>query len=71
MKKRNLFCMRLLLLSMLCLSASTVMAEDMVLQVWLADGQVMSINLNEEPRTTYNDGNHGIPPTKTTVPDPS
>ena len=67
MKKRNLFCIRLLLLSVLCLFASTVIAEDLVLQVWLGDGQVMSINLNEEPRTTYNDGNLVITTTKTTI----
>ena len=67
MKKRNLFCIRLLLLSVFCLFVSTVMAEDLVLQVWLADGQVMSINLNEEPRTTYNDGNLVITTTKTTI----
>jgi hypothetical protein len=67
MKKRNLFGMRLLLLSVFCLFVSTVMAEDQVLKVWLADGQVMSTNLNEEPRTTYNDGNLVITTTKTTI----
>ena len=67
MKKRNLFCMRLLLLSVLSLFSSTVKAEDMVLQVWLADGQILSINLSEEPRTTYNDGNLVITTTKTAI----
>ena len=67
MKKQKLLCMRLLLLSVLFLFTSTVMAEDLVLQVWLADGQVMSINLNEEPRTTYDDGNLVFTTTKTTI----
>lgn len=58
---------KVLLLAVLCLCSSAIKADDMVLQVWLADGQTMSINLNEEPRTTYSDGNLVIMTTKTTV----
>lgn len=54
-----------LLLSVLLPSA--VKAEDMVLQVWQADGKVMNINLNEQPVTTYSDGKLIITTTKTTV----
>ena len=42
-------------------------ADDKVLQILLSDGQVVSINLNEEPRTTYQDGNLVITSTKNTV----
>ena len=41
--------------------------EGMVLQVLLSDGQVVSIDLNEEPRTTYRDGNLVITSTKNTM----
>lgn len=64
-KKRTMT--KVLLLAVLCLCSSAIKADDMVLQVWLADGQTMSINLNEEPRTTYSDGNLVIMTTKTTV----
>ena len=59
--------MKMLLLVVLCLCSSAIKADDMVLQVLLADGQTMSINLNEEPRTTYSDGNLIITTTKTTI----
>ena len=39
------------------LVAITVKADDTVLQVWFSDGQVISINLNDNPKTTYKDGN--------------
>ena len=42
-------------------------ADDLVLQVWQADGKVMNISLNEEPVTTYSDGQLIIRTTKTTV----
>lgn len=42
-------------------------ADDLVLQVWQADGKVMNINLNEQPVTTYSDGQLIITTTKTTV----
>ena len=58
---------KVLLLAVLCLCSSAIKADDMVLHVWLADGQTMSINLSEEPRTTYSDGNLVIMTTKTTV----
>ena len=44
-----------------------VMADDLVLQVWQANGKVMNISLNEEPVTTYSDGQLIIRTTKTTV----
>ena len=42
-------------------------ADDIVLQVWQTDGQVMSINLTDEPKTTYVDGNFVITTTRTTI----
>ena len=42
-------------------------ADDLVLQVWQADGKVMNISLNEQPVTTYSDGQLIIRTTKTTV----
>ena len=48
----------------------TIMAGknyDAVLQIWLSDGQVTVVNLSEEPRTTYSDGNLTITTTKTTI----
>jgi hypothetical protein len=31
-------------------------ADDKVLQIWQSDGQVMTIKLSEEPKTSYADG---------------
>jgi hypothetical protein len=60
--------MKKLFLLLLVLFATTMAkADDMVLQVLLSDGQVVSINLNEEPRTTYQNGNLVITSTKNTV----
>ena len=61
-----------LLKSMMFLIMTTCMslgalADDYVLQVWQSDGQVVAINLNEEPRTTYSDGNLIITTTQTTI----
>jgi len=42
-------------------------ADDMLLQIWQSDGLLMAINLNEEPKTTYVDGNLVITTTKTTI----
>lgn len=43
---------------MLALATSMVAkANDRVLKVWQSDGQVLTISLNDEPRTTYQDGN--------------
>ena len=58
---------KLFLLLIVLFTAAMAKADDMVLQVLLADGQVVSINLNEEPRTTYQDGNLVITSTKNTV----
>jgi len=58
---------KLLLLLTVLFVAIVAKADDMVLQVLLSDGQVVSINLNEEPRTTYQDGNLVITSTRNTV----
>ena len=43
---------------LLALTASlAAAAADRALKVWQADGQVLTINLADEPRTTYNNGN--------------
>lgn len=42
-------------------------ADDLVLQIWQSDGQVMTINLNDEPCTTYSEGNLVITTTTTTI----
>ena len=42
-------------------------ADDRVLKVWQADGQVLTISLADEPRTTYSDGNLIITSSKTSV----
>ena len=49
------------------LMASIAKADDIALHVLLSDGQVVAINLNEEPLTTYKDGNLVITTTKNTV----
>ena len=58
---------KLLLLLMVLFATSLAKADDKVLQILLSDGQVVSINLSEEPRTTYQDGNLVITTTKNTV----
>ena len=58
---------KLLLLLMVLFATSLAKADDKVLQILLSDGQVVSINLNEEPRTTYKDGNLVITTTKNTI----
>lgn len=47
---------KLLLLLAVLFAAFSAKADDWVLQVLLSDGQVVSIKLSEEPRTTYQDG---------------
>ena len=42
-------------------------ADDRVLKVWQADGQVLTISLADEPRTTYSDGNLIITSSKSSV----
>ena len=58
---------KLLLLLMVLFATSLAKADDKVLQILLSDGQVVSINLSEEPRTTYQDGNLVITTTKNTI----
>ena len=58
---------KLLLLLTVLFAASSAKADDKILQVLLSDGQVVSINLNEEPRTTYQDGNLVITTTNNSV----
>lgn len=48
---------KLLTFLFLFVFAHSVMADDMLLQIWQSDGQVVTINLNEEPVTTYSEGN--------------
>ena len=58
---------KLLLLMTLVFVSTMAKAEDMVLQIWQSDGQIVTINLNDEPKTTYVDGNLVITTTKTTI----
>lgn len=58
---------KILLFLLLVLSCIIAKADDLLLQIWQSDGQVMTINLNEEPKTTYVDGNLVITTTNTTV----
>ncbi len=43
------------------------MADGIILQIWQSDGKVVNIDLNEQPVTTYSDGNLIITTTKTTI----
>ena len=53
---------------LLALTASVAAhADDRVLKVWQSDGQVLTISLADEPRTTYSDGNLIITSAKSTV----
>ena len=56
-----------LLLFLMIVFAFMAKADDRVLQVWQADGLIINFNLNEEPKTTYVDGNLVITTTKTTI----
>ena len=58
---------KLLSLIILFVFALSVMADDMILQIWQSDGKVVTIDLNEQPVTTYSDGNLIITTTKTTI----
>ena len=58
---------KLLALLILFVFAHTVMADDMILQIWQSDGKVVNIDLNEQPVTRYADGNLIITTTKTTI----
>lgn len=56
-----------LLLFMLFAISTSTMADDQVLQVWLSDGQVQTIKLDEQPVTKYADGNLVITTTRTSI----
>lgn len=58
---------KLLTFLFLFVFAHSVMADDMLLQIWQSDGQVVTINLNEEPMTTYSEGNLIITTTKAVI----
>ncbi len=58
---------KLLSLIILFVFAHSVMADDMLLQIWQSDGNVVNIDLSEEPVTRYADGNLIITTTKTTI----
>lgn len=47
---------RYFLLFLLTILVGTANADNNVLQIWQADGQVLSINLSEQPVTTFSDG---------------
>lgn len=53
---------------MLAMAAmAAAQADNRVLKVWQTDGQVLTISLVDEPRTTYSDGNLIITSSKTSV----
>ena len=58
---------KLLTLLSLFVFALSAMADDLILQVWQSDGKVVNIDLNEQPVTTYSDGNLIITTTKTVI----
>ena len=57
----------LLLLIAGVLVSVTSKASNKVLQIWQADGQIVTISLNEEPVTTYSEGNLIITTISTTI----
>ena len=58
---------KLLFFLTLTLSCSLAKADDMILQILQSDGQVVNIDLKDEPKTTYENGNLIITTTKTTI----
>ena len=58
---------RIYLILSLFVLALPAISEDMILQIWLSDENVVSINLNEQPVTTYSEGNLPITTTKTVI----
>ena len=64
---RNLGMKKMLLFFFTLAVVHPVMAEDLLLQIWQTDGQVTTINLNEEPVTTYSEGNLIITTTKAVI----
>lgn len=58
---------KFLTLLFLFVFAHSVMADDMILQIWQSDGKIVNIDLNEQPVTTYSDGNLIITTTNTVI----
>lgn len=58
---------KFLTLFFLFVFAHFMMADDMILQIWQSDGKVVNIDLNEQPVTTYLDGNLIITTTNTVI----
>ena len=58
-------CLMALAMALACQMPAS--AGGRALQVWQTDGQKVTISLNEEPRTTYSEGNLIITTTKTTI----
>lgn len=58
---------KILSLLILFVFSYSVMADDMILQIWQSDGKVVNIDLNEQPVTRYADGNLIVTTTKTTI----
>jgi hypothetical protein len=58
-------CLMALAMALAC--QMPALAGGRALQVWQTDGQKVTISLNEEPRTTYSEGNLIITTTKTTI----
>lgn len=45
----------------------SMMADGMFLQIWQSDGKIVNIDLDEQPVTTYSDGNLVITTTKAVI----
>ena len=65
MKKTNKRWLVLMAFAFMC--QMSALAQSLALKVWKADGQVMTINLGEEPQTTYCNGILTITTSKTTI----
>lgn len=58
---------RYFLLILLTLIVGTANADNYVLQIWQTSGQVQSIDLSEQPVTTFSDGNLVVTTSKATI----
>jgi hypothetical protein len=65
MKKTNKRWLALMAFALMC--QMPALAQSLNLKVWKADGQVMTFNLGEEPRTTYCNGILTITTSRTTI----
>ena len=65
MKKTNKRWLALMAFALMC--QMPALAQSLNLKVWKADGQVMTINLGEEPHTTYCNGILTITTSRTTI----